>query len=135
MLVTLVHEETGETQRSVGVAADWPRLEASFELIARAIYCHHIGERNLLPAKVICEFQLQIDGPAPQAVNELMLGMVAGLDELFAGKEMHEANRSVFRYQRSSGVRTFAPCFRPGRLLLEGQPSLHCVQSTLKEGL
>jgi hypothetical protein len=95
----LVHEETGQAQGSVGVIADWRRLEASFALIARAIYYHHFGERNLLPAKVICEFQLQIDGPAPRAANELMRDMVLGLDQLFGGREMHGANQRVFQYQ------------------------------------
>lgn len=98
--VIAVDREAGQAHHTVAVNIDDARLDSALDHIARAIYFHHFKVQWLGDVRTQPDFLLaSLDPEKGRERNQLGEYMVAGADQLFAGKEFYGANPEVFKYQ------------------------------------
>lgn len=97
--VQLEDIETGVRQDAVAVRVDSKRVHTALDHVGRALYLHHHEQKWLGEIQTIPLFMIALDGPSPEAFNNVLDGMRLGVEALLASERKHGANPEIITYQ------------------------------------
>lgn len=105
-------DETGNRKKTIAMRVDVSRFYATIRMLSRALYLHHYEEKWLGRVTVYADFLFTEDSEEDFGMIESTLAMPQAADEVFSGKEIHEKNKDVFKYQVFDGNEKYCRMFR-----------------------